>query len=107
MALMGQERVHRFSSRVPGSLMPELPRSAATPSDNLSRPVLGHARSWMLKSARNISVSRSDPGSECPHACPDVPAVRAFPVSVKGVAVRDGQVLLLENERAEWELPSG
>jgi 8-oxo-dGTP pyrophosphatase MutT (NUDIX family) len=35
------------------------------------------------------------------------PAVRAFPVSVKGVAVRDGQVLLLENERAEWELPGG
>jgi hypothetical protein len=27
-------------------------------------------------------------------------------VSVKGVAVRDGQVLLLENERAEWELPT-
>jgi hypothetical protein len=37
---------------------------------------------------------------------PAVPAVRAFPVSVKGVAVRDGQ-LLLENERAEWELPVG
>jgi 8-oxo-dGTP pyrophosphatase MutT (NUDIX family) len=26
---------------------------------------------------------------------------------VKGVAVRDGRVLLLENERAEWELPGG
>jgi 8-oxo-dGTP pyrophosphatase MutT (NUDIX family) len=38
---------------------------------------------------------------------PAVPAVRAFPVSVKGVAVRDGRVLLLENERAEWELPGG
>ena len=36
-----------------------------------------------------------------------VPDVRAFPVSVKGVAVRDGRVLLLENERAEWELPGG
>ena len=32
---------------------------------------------------------------------------RAFPVSVKGVAVQDGRVLLLENERAEWELPGG
>jgi 8-oxo-dGTP pyrophosphatase MutT (NUDIX family) len=31
----------------------------------------------------------------------------AFPVSVKGVAVQDGRVLLLENERAEWELPGG
>src|SRR5215831_19570573 len=34
-------------------------------------------------------------------------AVHAFPVSVKGVAVQDGRVLLLENERAEWELPGG
>jgi 8-oxo-dGTP pyrophosphatase MutT (NUDIX family) len=31
----------------------------------------------------------------------------AFPVSVKGVVVRDGRVLLLRNERAEWELPGG
>ena len=31
----------------------------------------------------------------------------AFPVSVKGVAVQDGKVLLLENERGEWELPGG
>jgi 8-oxo-dGTP pyrophosphatase MutT (NUDIX family) len=38
---------------------------------------------------------------------PAVPAVRAFPVSVKGVAIRDGRVLLLENERSEWELPGG
>ena len=33
--------------------------------------------------------------------------VRAFPVSVKGVLVRDGQVLLLKNEHEEWELPGG
>jgi 8-oxo-dGTP pyrophosphatase MutT (NUDIX family) len=33
--------------------------------------------------------------------------VRAFPVSVKGVVVRDGRVLLLKNEREEWELPGG
>jgi 8-oxo-dGTP pyrophosphatase MutT (NUDIX family) len=31
----------------------------------------------------------------------------SFPVSVKGVAVQDGKVLLLENERNEWELPGG
>ena len=31
----------------------------------------------------------------------------AFPVSVKGVAVQAGKVLLLENERDEWELPGG
>ena len=33
--------------------------------------------------------------------------VRAFPVSVKGVVVRAGRVLLLKNEREEWELPGG
>lgn len=31
----------------------------------------------------------------------------AFPVSVKGVAVQAGRVLLLQNEREEWELPGG
>ncbi|ADD43203.1 NUDIX hydrolase [Stackebrandtia nassauensis] len=30
-----------------------------------------------------------------------------FPVSVKGVCVQDGRVLLLYNERDEWELPGG
>jgi 8-oxo-dGTP pyrophosphatase MutT (NUDIX family) len=31
----------------------------------------------------------------------------AFPVSVKGVLVRGDRVLLLKNERQEWELPGG
>jgi 8-oxo-dGTP pyrophosphatase MutT (NUDIX family) len=31
----------------------------------------------------------------------------SFPVSVKGVAVQGGKVLLLRNERGEWELPGG
>ena len=31
----------------------------------------------------------------------------AYPVSIKGVVVRDGRVLLLKNEREEWELPGG
>ena len=30
-----------------------------------------------------------------------------FPVSVKGVVVRRGEVVLLKNERDEWELPGG
>jgi 8-oxo-dGTP pyrophosphatase MutT (NUDIX family) len=30
-----------------------------------------------------------------------------YPVSVKGVVVRAGRVLLLRNEREEWELPGG
>ncbi|MRH93520.1 NUDIX domain-containing protein [Nocardia sp. SYP-A9097] len=30
-----------------------------------------------------------------------------YPISVKGVVVRDGRVLLLKNERGEWELPGG
>jgi 8-oxo-dGTP pyrophosphatase MutT (NUDIX family) len=32
---------------------------------------------------------------------------QAFPVSIKGVCVRDRHVLLLRNEREEWELPGG
>lgn len=35
------------------------------------------------------------------------PVPGTFPVSIKGVVVRDGRVLLLENERQEWELPGG
>ena len=31
----------------------------------------------------------------------------AFPISIKGVVIRDGRVLLLKNERQEWELPGG
>ncbi len=31
----------------------------------------------------------------------------AFPISVKGVVVLGGLVLLLKNERDEWELPGG
>jgi GNAT superfamily N-acetyltransferase len=34
-------------------------------------------------------------------------AVRLFPVSVKGVLFESGRVVLLENERREWELPGG
>ena len=30
-----------------------------------------------------------------------------FPVSVKGIVIRDGKVILLRNERDEWELPGG
>jgi 8-oxo-dGTP pyrophosphatase MutT (NUDIX family) len=36
-----------------------------------------------------------------------VGGAHAFPVSVKGVAVQGGRVLLLKNERGEWELPGG
>ena len=30
-----------------------------------------------------------------------------FPVSVKGVVIRDGEVILVRNSRDEWELPGG
>jgi 8-oxo-dGTP pyrophosphatase MutT (NUDIX family) len=36
-----------------------------------------------------------------------VSGAHAFPVSVKGVAVQAGRVLLVKNERDEWELPGG
>jgi 8-oxo-dGTP pyrophosphatase MutT (NUDIX family) len=32
---------------------------------------------------------------------------QAFSISIKGVVVRDRKVLLLRNEREEWELPGG
>jgi ADP-ribose pyrophosphatase YjhB (NUDIX family) len=32
---------------------------------------------------------------------------RRFPVSVKGVIIRDDKVILCRNERDEWELPGG
>jgi 8-oxo-dGTP pyrophosphatase MutT (NUDIX family) len=32
---------------------------------------------------------------------------QSYPISVKGVVVRAGKVLLLKNERDEWELPGG
>jgi 8-oxo-dGTP pyrophosphatase MutT (NUDIX family) len=34
-------------------------------------------------------------------------AAYRFPVSVKGVVIRDRAVVLLQNERDEWELPGG
>jgi 8-oxo-dGTP pyrophosphatase MutT (NUDIX family) len=40
------------------------------------------------------------------HAPRDNEAYR-FPVSVKGIVVRDGAVVLLRNRRDEWELPGG
>jgi 8-oxo-dGTP pyrophosphatase MutT (NUDIX family) len=35
------------------------------------------------------------------------PASDVFPVSIKGVLYEGGRVVLLENERGEWELPGG
>jgi 8-oxo-dGTP pyrophosphatase MutT (NUDIX family) len=37
----------------------------------------------------------------------DAQQLGCYPVSVKGVVVRAGRVLLLHNERQEWELPGG
>lgn len=35
------------------------------------------------------------------------PGAAGYPVSIKGVVVQRGRVLLLHNERDEWELPGG
>jgi 8-oxo-dGTP pyrophosphatase MutT (NUDIX family) len=42
-----------------------------------------------------------------PPSSPAASSGPVFPVSVKGVVFRDGRVLLLRNERQEWELPGG
>src|SRR5258706_3615449 len=41
------------------------------------------------------------------HTLPSDGRATKFPVSVKGVLIHDQQVLLLKNERNEWELPGG
>jgi 8-oxo-dGTP diphosphatase len=33
--------------------------------------------------------------------------VSSYPISIKGVVIDDGRVLLLLNERGEWDLPGG
>lgn len=38
---------------------------------------------------------------------PDDNRAYRFPVSIKGVVIRGTQVVLLRNERDEWELPGG
>ncbi|GIG70476.1 NUDIX hydrolase [Phytomonospora endophytica] len=40
-------------------------------------------------------------------AAPQPYRPHSFPVSIKGVCIQDGRVLLLHNERDEWELPGG
>lgn len=51
------------------------------------------------------------PGADDVKALPFTPRDKTspatYPVSVKGVLVRDGKVLLAYNERDEWELPGG
>jgi 8-oxo-dGTP pyrophosphatase MutT (NUDIX family) len=37
----------------------------------------------------------------------DMRKPQVFSISIKGVVVRDDKVLLLRNEREEWELPGG
>lgn len=36
-----------------------------------------------------------------------MPSPPTFPISIKGVTIRAGKVLLLRNDREEWELPGG
>ncbi len=38
---------------------------------------------------------------------PDDGATIRYPVSAKGVVLRDGRVVLVSNSRGEWELPGG
>ena len=60
----------------------------------------------MFRSRQRSSIQR-------PFGCPtewkagEVDAQGSYPVSVKGVVVRAGRVLLLQNDRQEWELPGG
>lgn len=44
---------------------------------------------------------------DSPPPAPLAVAGPRFPVSIKGVLLVEGRVVLLRNERAEWELPGG
>jgi 8-oxo-dGTP pyrophosphatase MutT (NUDIX family) len=57
-----------------------------------------HTTSW--------ATPTTDPGHPVAGSSSDNSAYR-FPVSVKGVVIRRGKVILLKNERGEWELPGG
>jgi ADP-ribose pyrophosphatase YjhB (NUDIX family) len=64
------------------------------------QPVAGGAANQDAQRAHQVdSGTRED--VQVPGAIP------TYPVSVKGVVIRDGQVLLLRNDRDEWELPGG
>jgi 8-oxo-dGTP pyrophosphatase MutT (NUDIX family) len=45
--------------------------------------------------------------SDVRHLEPSDGSATRFPVSVKGVLTIDGKIVLLKNERDEWELPGG
>ena len=70
-------------------------------------PVAVHARVWPddeLPPAARIVAGRPVDGSD---AGDDEPAASGFSVVVNGVVVRDRRVLLVKNDRQEWELPGG
>jgi 8-oxo-dGTP pyrophosphatase MutT (NUDIX family) len=76
-------------------------------SDNLSRLAADAARASMLGSVSSSDLKGAGRQVEMRTPASVYPAAHAFPVSIKGVAVQEGRVLLLENERNEWELPGG
>ena len=59
-----------------------------------------------MSAARHESLKPRIPKRLLMHSPRDNEAFR-FPVSVKGVVIRDGKVVLLRNDRDEWELPGG
>ena len=70
------------------------PREVPRPADVTRGRLPGQYRLLSLRVARQLENSR--------------PAGIAWPVSVKGVCVRDdGLVLLCQNHRGTWELPGG
>jgi ADP-ribose pyrophosphatase YjhB (NUDIX family) len=76
-----------------GELVGE-PREVPRPSDVARGRLPGQYRLLSLRVVRQLDNSR--------------PAGIAWPVSVKGVCVRDdGRVLLCRNHRGTWELPGG
>src|SRR5947207_11642858 len=74
---------------------------------NFGLPLLvSSAAMQNMSAARHESLKPRIPKRLLMHSPRDNEAFR-FPVSVKGVVIRDGKVVLLRNDRDEWELPGG
>src|SRR6266480_1871415 len=99
----------------PGSSTSTLRRHCGTPQRN-SSAASGESRRWPPSADRAAISTRSKPygskssstsaGSSHPMPFESHRELR-FPVSVKGVLLEADRVVLLLNDRDEWELPGG
>jgi 8-oxo-dGTP pyrophosphatase MutT (NUDIX family) len=95
-----------IAARTMRGLASPLPR--VTGVCRLSRRAPAHVGVRAFRGRPPHAIVTDVTGPSAPHAtAPGDGAAIRFPVSVKGVLVRDGAVVLMKNPRNEWELPGG